>query len=912
MRVTRCTRCMGELKEADRICPHCGYEQDSAAQPVNALKRGTILHGRYLVGNVIGQGGFGITYVGWDLTLEMKVAVKEYFPSGFATRINSFSNRIEWDSVNQNPEERSQGMDRFLKEARRMARLDEVPSIVRVRDAFGENRTAYIVMDFVEGVTLKTYLLSHGALKYEQCTALLSPILDSLAVIHDRGFIHRDISPDNIMLRPDGSARLLDMGAAVDVRANDGHASTAVIKRNFSAPEQYMESEILGSWTDVYAMGATVYYCMTGKVVPEALEREFKKVPLYFDPGLGIPPCVIKTLNDALALRVEDRIQDMRELKRRLTAGGNENAQGKPGPRETAESEFQDIPPTVPFMENGGEIKTLPRPGESKKSKSPAEAGGRRAREQKQAEKGKRRTIRRSRRAILIAITGLAAFMICAALFYKAQSRKYTDAAKQPELSQVCKLLWEQADVFEEQPAELIKGCNAKLAALDYGAVAVDAVFTAMDAAGEKLGYVIVSHSDDGYSGTVKIAIGMEENGNVTGLEFLEINEIPGMGLRATEPEFKDQYTGKNAQSLTVIPYGGSPGEAEINAISGATVTSKAVTNAVNAALYFGHNYIGQPRAAARTTAAQTEAETAEALQYADVELSELVYRNLEDEDGILLEKYTGKEPYIKLPDEIEGKPVVKLGFFLFTGNETLEGVVLPEKIEYLEWSAFDGCTNLKQVGLPENLKAIGDSVFSGCTSLKRIELPEGLRSIGDSAFDGAGLETITIPSSVEYLYLGADIFRIPQVVIAEGNRTFTMSDGMICKNGNELTAVPDSIEGTFVIPPEISIIGDNAFCGTSLTEVEIPGHVRVVGPKAFDRGHKLRKAVMEEGVEALGYKSFANCEALSEIIIPRSVKTIDFKAFMGCDSLKSVTVSKDCQVADDAFEPGVEIKYYD
>ncbi|MBS6955282.1 MAG: leucine-rich repeat domain-containing protein [Enterocloster asparagiformis] len=138
------------------------------------------------------------------------------------------------------------------------------------------------------------------------------------------------------------------------------------------------------------------------------------------------------------------------------------------------------------------------------------------------------------------------------------------------------------------------------------------------------------------------------------------------------------------------------------------------------------------------------------------------------------------------------------------------------------------------------------------------------------------------------------------------------MSDGMICKNGNELTAVPDSIEGTFVIPPEISIIGENAFCGTSLTEVEIPGHVRVIGPKAFDRGHKLRKAVMEEGVEALGYKSFAHCEALSEIIIPRSVKTIDFKAFMGCDSLKSVTVSKDCQVADDAFEPGVEIKYYD
>ena len=137
--MARCTKCMTNLEAGIRICPHCGYEQDSGAQPLNALKRHTILRGRYYIGNVIGQGGFGITYVGWDLTLEMKVAVKEYFPSGFATRINSFSNRIEWDSVNQNPEERSQGMDRFLKEARRMARLDEVPSIVRVRDAFGEN-----------------------------------------------------------------------------------------------------------------------------------------------------------------------------------------------------------------------------------------------------------------------------------------------------------------------------------------------------------------------------------------------------------------------------------------------------------------------------------------------------------------------------------------------------------------------------------------------------------------------------------------------------------------------------------------------------------------------------------------------------------------------------------------------------
>ena len=276
------------MEEGERICPNCGYEKNSGSQPPNALRRGTILRSRYYIGNVIGQGGFGITYVGWDLTLEMKVAVKEYFPSGSASRTNLYSNEIQWEFTDSGEAGWSEGLERFLKEARKMAKLDSIPAVVRVWDAFGENRTAYIVMDFVEGITLKKYLQTHGVLGYEECLNLLLPILDSLAVIHDRGLIHRDISPDNIMIQPDGSARLLDMGAAVDVRANDGLASMAVVKRNFSAPEQYMDSERLGSWTDVYAMAAPMNYCITGRVVPEAMERDLKKTSLYYDPGLNL------------------------------------------------------------------------------------------------------------------------------------------------------------------------------------------------------------------------------------------------------------------------------------------------------------------------------------------------------------------------------------------------------------------------------------------------------------------------------------------------------------------------------------------------------------------------------------------------------------------------------------------------
>ncbi|MCC8028211.1 MAG: serine/threonine protein kinase, partial [Lachnospiraceae bacterium] len=320
MELVKCTKCMMDLEKGVQICPHCGYDQQREDQPANALRRNTILRGRYLVGNVIGQGGFGITYVGFDLVLEMKVAVKEYYPSATASRTANHSSRIQWDTRDEG--EQMKGIERFVKEAQKMAKLDAVPSIVRVWDVFQENETAYIVMDFVEGVTLKQYLSEYGVMQWADCFALLEPILESLAVMHDRGFIHRDISPDNIMVQPDGTARLLDMGAAVDVRATQGQASMAVAKKNFSAPEQYTQTAALGSWSDVYGMAATMYYCLTGKVIPEAMERSFNKVPIRFPAEHPLPSHAAAALTRALELETNVRTRNMREFKRQLASAG--------------------------------------------------------------------------------------------------------------------------------------------------------------------------------------------------------------------------------------------------------------------------------------------------------------------------------------------------------------------------------------------------------------------------------------------------------------------------------------------------------------------------------------------------------------------------------------------------------------
>ena len=211
MEINRCVGCMNELKPGERYCPVCGCDNLNIEQPSYALRPHTILHGRYLIGKVLGKGGFGITYIGLDLTLNVKVAVKEYFPMGEVSREQGHSAALRWNPSRAGTEHRQKGYDSFLKEARKMAKIDQIPSIVRVRDTFLENETAYIVMDYAEGVTLKEKLLKNGTMTFSECVQLFSPMIEDLAKVHKQGMIHRDISPDNIMVQPDGSVRLLDV-----------------------------------------------------------------------------------------------------------------------------------------------------------------------------------------------------------------------------------------------------------------------------------------------------------------------------------------------------------------------------------------------------------------------------------------------------------------------------------------------------------------------------------------------------------------------------------------------------------------------------------------------------------------------------------------------------------------------------
>lgn len=319
MEMYRCVNCMGEIAKEEKICHHCGYDTAGYVQPANALKTETILNGRYLTGRVLGQGGFGITYVGYDLTLGIKVAVKEYFPGGFAGRDGQLSASIRWSFTNSERQNWNGSLDNFLNEARKMAKLDEIPGIVRVRDCFKENQTAYIVMDYAEGVTLREYLRQKGRMDYASCVRLLLPIMESLEVVHAKGMIHRDISPDNLMIQKKNKelkVKLLDFGAAIDMGMEHSGKSQSVVKKGYSAPEQYMENGNVGGWSDVYAMAAVIYRCVTGTEIPEAMERVMKNTPVAMS---GVSnKAARQVLTNALALKTEERMGTMAEFRKAL------------------------------------------------------------------------------------------------------------------------------------------------------------------------------------------------------------------------------------------------------------------------------------------------------------------------------------------------------------------------------------------------------------------------------------------------------------------------------------------------------------------------------------------------------------------------------------------------------------------
>jgi uncharacterized repeat protein (TIGR02543 family) len=323
-----CYVCFEEYNETLGMCPYCGNSMgDDISDSAMHLKPGTMLKSRYVIGDVLGYGGFGVTYVGWDTILECKIAIKEYLPSEFATRTIGHTQLTIF--AGEKSEQFHDGKDRFVEEANRLARFRETEGIVLVYESFQENNTAYIVMEHLDGQTLTDYMAEKGKLSAEKSIQLLMPVIRSLQKVHKQDIIHRDIAPDNIMVTKDGQVKLIDFGAARYATTSHSRSLTVLVKPGYSPEEQYRSSGDQGSWTDVYSIGATMYRMITGVTPPDAMERraffEGKQkdilTPLskYAD---NIDTNHETAVLNAMNVRIEDRTPNMEEFEQELHEEG--------------------------------------------------------------------------------------------------------------------------------------------------------------------------------------------------------------------------------------------------------------------------------------------------------------------------------------------------------------------------------------------------------------------------------------------------------------------------------------------------------------------------------------------------------------------------------------------------------------
>lgn len=308
---------MSELPDNAQYCEKCHNSPIVRSAP-HHLCAGSVLCRRYLIGKAIGEGGFGITYVALDTNLDLKVAIKEFFPKGFANRDHTVTNNV---TLNYTEETAffNNAKERFLQEAKSVAKFSDESAFVNVRDYFTANNTAYIVMEYVEGTTLAAYLKQRGNFTPDEIVKRMLPLIDALEVMHCAQIIHRDISPENIMVKPDGSFKLMDFGSARYYQGENKHTMSVLLKPGYAPIEQYSSDGRQGPWTDVYGLCAVIYKSLTGKTPVDAMlrcQRDTLQRPSELNPAIS--PALETVLLRGLSVFEADRIQDMPTLKNAL------------------------------------------------------------------------------------------------------------------------------------------------------------------------------------------------------------------------------------------------------------------------------------------------------------------------------------------------------------------------------------------------------------------------------------------------------------------------------------------------------------------------------------------------------------------------------------------------------------------
>ena len=310
-----CENCFGEI--SSQPCPHCGFDPSVPSADPTVLAPGSILLGKYIIGRTIGKGGFGITYLAYDTTAGRKVAIKEFYPYGLAVRTNG--NPTVAVTTEDNANVFKAGAERFYEEAKLVSRFNGNPNIVAVHEFFYENDTVYFAMEYLSGNTLKDHIQKNGTLNAGQALFIAQNVSNALMVAHSASVLHRDISPDNIMLCSNGEVKIIDFGAARQVMAERSQTFSVILKPGFAPLEQYQKKGKQGPWTDIYSLGATLYYALTGEIPDDPMSRQ-EEDSTFGENRFGINEELWNIIVRATMLKSSDRYQDIFELRKDLNS----------------------------------------------------------------------------------------------------------------------------------------------------------------------------------------------------------------------------------------------------------------------------------------------------------------------------------------------------------------------------------------------------------------------------------------------------------------------------------------------------------------------------------------------------------------------------------------------------------------
>lgn len=361
-----CPNCFKQTGGAT-VCPHCGHDQAKDRKYAGVLPTFTALNGRYIIGRVLGRGGFGITYIALDAKQKKRCAVKEYMPTEYASR------REDTLEVIPNSDDKAKyvfahGREKFIEEAKTLIQLRNNPNVVDIIDFFKQNNTGYLVMEYLDGENLREMARSSGGtLPPDFAQMVFLTLASALMEVHRLNILHRDISPENIVFTRDGRVKLIDFGAARNFVSTQNKGMSILLKPGFAPPEQYEKKGEHGPWCDVYALCATYYTLVSGKPLVDALFRyRGQEQPSLYSMGCPVSKRMSDVIDKGMELDYRRRYQNFKDLMDDVDVGGKP----QPAPRrQTPQPVRQPAPQPAPQ-------KQAPQPVPQKQTPQPVSQRG--------------------------------------------------------------------------------------------------------------------------------------------------------------------------------------------------------------------------------------------------------------------------------------------------------------------------------------------------------------------------------------------------------------------------------------------------------------------------------------------------------------------------------------------------------